>query len=265
MKTLSRLSSVAVLALSSMAVPSHAQLIGVVQNFPDTTATASPYIFFDHDAINSTTGLLRLVSGAAQLAEGAATGGSTTTQSYFGTGDSIPDVLLSMQIRNGTGGFTAGELVSGTVSIGFGNSTTAPRWKWDGVISQLGFVSGTGTFMDAIWTVTGDQYQNMPANMDQFLNSSITGRPGGIKITTSANWGTTANFTNDWVFGSNPASNTNLNTFRVGMTSPLQIDSTITTDFFVTTPIPEPATNALMLMALAVIAPLAWKRKDKNQ
>lgn len=256
------LAATATVAISSLAVQAHAQLLNVVQSFPDTTATTNPYLIYDHDAVNSTTGLLRIVAGSATLNEGSAAGGSNAVQSYFGAGDSIPDVLFSIQVRNGTGGFTAGSFVSGVVSIGFGNSTTANRWKWDGTVTALGSqIGAAGTIVDATWTMTGDQYQNMPGNMNQFVNGLLTGQSGGIKVQSSAALSATANFSNDWVYGPTPTVNANLNNFRIGMTSPNQVNSTITSDIFVSA-VPEPETTLMMLIGLGLLVPLARMRKQ---
>ena len=249
------------LAFAGLSGQSHAALLGAVQTFPDTTATTNPYLIYDFNAVNATTGRLLLVSGSSTLAEGPAQGGSSTSaQSYFGSGDSIPDILLTIDVRNGTGGLIAGSFVAGTVNIGFGNSTTANRWSWTGNITQIGTQAGTGTILDAYWTVTADSYQNMPSNMSQFVNGYLTGASGGIKINSGAAWGTTANFGNDWVFGPNPSANTNLNSFRAGMTNPIQTNSTIAADIF-TSPVPEPEAALMLLAGLAVIAPMARRRK----
>ena len=241
----------------------HAQLLGVVQTFPDTTTTANPYIIYDHDAINSTTGLLRLVTGASTLATSTTTGGGSATQSYFSTGDAVPDAVLSIQIRNGSGGFSAGTFVNGAISIGYGNSTTAPRWRWEGTVTELGSRSGTNSIIDAIWTVTSDQYQNMPGNMGAFVNGYLSGSTGGIKISSSATWGTNNNFTNDWIYGLNPGVNTSLNSFRAGLTYANEVNSAISGDLFVAA-IPEPEVTLIMLLGFALLVPMVRRRKSKN-
>lgn len=253
--------TVAVL-LGVIAPHGRAQLLNVTQSFPDTTATGSPYLVYDHDAVDSNTGLLRLVAGAAQLAEGAAAGNSTLTQTYLGAGDPVPNVLLSIRIRNGNGGFTAGTFLSGVVSVGYGNTTGTGGWRWDGAITALGSRSGTGTILDAAWNVTGDQYQNVPANMNQFVNGFLSGQTGGIKIQSSASWGSTNNFSNDWVYGLNPASNTNLDNYRTGMDLLLagqQVNSAISADIFVAA-VPEPELVWLMLLGTILFAPFVRAR-----
>lgn len=178
-KTIRLAAAGATLLCSALSAQSYAQLLNVVQNFPDTTVGSPAFIFYDHDGVNATTGLLRLVTYSSILNEGAAAGGTTATQLYSGTGDSVPDVVLSLQIRNGTGGFTAGSFVSGTVSVGFGNNTAANRWKWDGTVTALGSqIGGTGTILDATWNVTGGPISKF-ARRDESVRQRRAHRPVG--------------------------------------------------------------------------------------
>jgi hypothetical protein len=259
------------LVTTGLAGSAQAQLLGVVQATADTKATtkatSKPYLVYDHNGVDANTGLLRLVSGASTLTEPGSAGGSSATQTYLGAGDSIPDVLLSIQVHNGAGGFAAGSFVSGLVSIGYGNSTTTNRWQWNGTITALGSQSGTGgTILDARWNVTADQYQNMPSNMSQFINGYLSGGTGGITIRSSAAWGnlSAGNFTNDWVYGPDPSENNNMASYRQGMTKPIiQTNSSITADIFAS-PVPEPATGWLLLIGLAPIALIVQAQKSKK-
>lgn len=233
----------------------HAALLGVTQTFPDVTLTAGPYLIYDHNGVNATTGRLTVVSGGVQLAEGAAAGGSTVTQSYFGTGDSVPNVIFNIDVNNTTGAFAGGSL-----SIGFGNATGAPRWSWQGVLTNFGSIGapGSGTIFDATWTMSADQYQNMPATMAQFVNGALVGATGGLKINSSAAWGSTANFGTDWIYGSSPNSPT-IALYTAGLSSPLYTSSTVLVDVF-TTPVPLPAAAWLFISGLGLLAPIVRRR-----
>jgi hypothetical protein len=257
--------SLALCALAAaLLAPSAAQaaLVGVTQTFPDISLTGA-YLAYDNNAVNSTTGLLRVVASAATLNEGAAAGGSTQIQSYLSSGDTVPDVMLSFQVRNGTGGFTAGSLAGGTVSITMGNTTTAPRYSWTGTVNSFGFAAGAGTIFDATWSVTNDQYQSMPAGLSQFVNGFLTGGTGALKLTSSAAWGTTTNFGNDWIYGTNPSSNANLAGFRTGMTGQTETNSSVTADVWATAApatVPLPAGVWLFGSGLLALSPALRRR-----
>jgi len=240
----------------------HAALIGVTQTFPDVTLTASPYLIYDHNGVNSSTGRLTVVTGAAQLAEGAAAGGSTVTQSYFGAGDSIPDFVFNIDVNNTTGAF-----IGGTVSIGFGNAPSSARFLWQGTVTDFGFISpgGSGNIFDATWNVSDDQYQNMPVGLSQFVNGYLTGGLGGLKISSSAAWGTAANFGTDWIYGAGATTNPYLTAYTGGLTSPLRTNSTILADVFAApAPVPLPAAVWLLVSGFGLIAPLV-RRKSANR
>ena len=276
MKAIRFFASVAIV-VSGLAGQAQAQLLGVTKDpsISNTAAqTPSAYLVYDHDGgkdpttgqSDTTIGLLRFVAGSSVLTEPTSAGGnSTSAQSHFLTGG-VPDVLLSIQVRNGTGGYAAGSFVSGVVSIGFGTATGFNRWKWDGTITALGSQSRTspGTIIDARWTVSADQYQNLPSTLSQYVNSYLAGGTGGIMISSTADWGSAANFGNDWVFGgnqTNPSTVTGLNTYRTGMTSPIQqTASTISADIFAS-PVPEPSEALLLLAGLALLVPLARVRQ----
>ncbi len=247
-------------ALVIMAVTTgHAQaaLIGVVNTFPAVSLTASPYLLYDHNAVNATTGQLRMFTGSSMLAEGAAAGGSTLTQSYFSSTDSIPNLMLTINVNNTTGAF-----VNGNVNIGYGtNPANTSKFSWMGTITNFGFNnSGSGSpVFDATWTMTGDQYQAMPATLSQFVNGYLTGGAGGLKINSSAGFGGATHFGNDWIYGSAATTTSALNTFISGMTSPQKINSTVTASVFAS-PVPELDSVWLMLAGLAGAVPLARRR-----
>lgn len=240
----------------------NAALIGVVSTFPEVALAASPYLVYDHNGVNATTGQLRVFTGATLLGEGAATGGSTLIQSYFSAPDQIPDLMLTINVNNMTGAF-----VNGNVNIGFGtNPANTSKFSWNGTITNFGFNNtGSGSpIFDATWTMASDQYQAMPATLSQFVNGYLTGASGGIKINSSAGFGSTANFGNDWIYGSAAATTSALNTFISGLTSPLKTNSTITANVFAS-PVPEADTAWLMLIGLAALAPIARRRSGHKQ
>jgi hypothetical protein len=233
------------------ALPSTSPLVSPPQSFPSISLTSSPYLIYDYNGVDANTGLLRLVANASVLNEGAAAGGATQTQAYLATTDTTPDLMLSFQIRNGFGGFTAGSLAGGNVSISFGNLATAPSFSWTGNITNFGF-NATGTQFDATWNLTADQYQNMPTTLSQFVNGYLAGATGGIKISNSSAI-TTQTFANDWVFGSAATTSTLINPFLTGLTTPLRVNSTVLADVYVS-PVPEPETLLMLSLGLAAIA-----------
>jgi hypothetical protein len=260
---LMRLSLIAAIAGLAAGAANAALLDGVVQYYPDVTLNTN-YIIYDHNGIDADTGLFRVVSMGSTL--NAASGGTPTpqTQSYAGIGDSLADVMLSVQINNVTGVFEGG-----TVSIGFGNNTANPRFSWQGYITNFGYLDN-GTQFNARWAMASDQYQNMPANYAQFVNnyltSSLGGKLGGINITNSAGFGTLYSWASalgkDWVFGtgvtatSTPA---NIAPFVVGLDAAnlrIQSASTVQADAFV----PIPGALWLMLSGLGMIASFARRK-----
>jgi hypothetical protein len=243
----------AALVLAAGVVSSaQAGLIGVTQTDP-RVALSTPYLIYDHNGVNASTGLLRVLANTSTLVEGA----SNQLQSYLGAGDSIPDLMLTIQVDNTTGAFAGG-----SVSIGFGNAAAVPRFSWQGAITNFGFQSGTSTIFDATWTMSADQYQNMPGTMSQFVDGYLTGGSGGLKISSSAAWGGGANFANDWIFAANPNSSS-IDGFTGGLTSPLRTASNIGVDVFAS-PVPLPAAVWMLIGGLGVLAPLARRRNARQ-
>lgn len=242
----------------SMAGSAQAQLLGgVVQTFPDFTLNNS-FLIYDNNGIDADTGLLRVVSISATLSEGRQAGGTTDTQSYVSATDMIPDVTLSFQIANGRGRLAAGSFEAGVVSIGFGLPANEPRYSWQGAVTNFGF-QPDGRAFNAIWNVTSDQYQNIPSTLSQFTNGFLTGGRGGIIISNSTGFGT-ANFGNDWVFGTGATSSTLINSYLGGLTNPLRTNSTVFVDVFAS-PVPELDSVWMMAMGLAVIVPVVRRRR----
>lgn len=236
----------------------HAALLGVTQSFPDVTLAASPYIIYNHTGVNGTTGQLLVVTGAATLT--ASTGGANFTQAYLGTGHTTDALVLTIDVNNSTGAF-----VSGNVGIGFGINTTAARFAWQGNVTSFGFAgpNGTGTIFDAKWTMTSDQYQNIPSNMSQFVNGYLTGRSGGLDLTSTAAWNTSAiNFGTDWVYGANAAGNpSTISPYTSGLHSPVLTNSTIMSDVWVTpTTVPLPAAVWMLVSGLGLLAPMTRRK-----
>lgn len=247
------------LALSTLALAMgaagnvQADLIGVVQTFPDITLTASPYLVYDHNGVDASTGLLRIFSGGSSLAEGAVAGGSSQTQSYFSAGDTIPDLMISILIDNSTGVW-----MGGSVSIGYGNNAALPRYSWAGDVTDFGF-QNDGKFFDATWNVSADQYQNMPGTMSQFVNGYLADGPGGIKISNSYGFGT-GSFASDWIFGSAAQTTTALNGYIGALETPLRANSTVTVDVFAT-PVPLPAAVWLLGSGLVALGSMTLRRR----
>lgn len=267
-----------------------AVLVGVAQTYPDITLNQN-YLIYDNNGVDSNTGLLKLVSYAATLNEGPGAGNSTLTQTYTGPGDSKPDLMISIAIDRLTGNWVNTPAIN-KVSINFGNSVIAngagntPGFSWQGQITDFGWQQNIdnnppyefGSFFDGTWKLTQDDYEDMPANMNQFTDGTLTNNNGGIKIFNSAGFGTTSYptaFQRDWVFGAN-ANTTGIQnvlaTYLTGLStitcsSNEQTDcksfihSTITTDVFAT---PIPAAFWLWAGALVSILPSVKRAKSIN-
>ncbi|GEM_PF-2444720 len=288
----------------------HAALLGVTQTFPDVTLNNS-YLIYDNNGVNSTTGLLRLVSFSSTLNEGTAAGNSTLTQLYTGgltPADTTPDLMLSIAINRATGAWVSNSTYN-KVSIGFGNSVvpngagTTPGFKWTGNVTAFGWQENLtstpnneyGTHFDAKWTMTGDDYEDMPANMSQFVDNVLTtamaSYSGGIKISNSAGFAFDKNgdgdsldaneqvahprgFQRDWVFGASattPAVQALLASFTSGLSATTCtsntatncknfVNSAVLADAFV----PVPPALWLWAGALATLVPSARRIKTFN-
>ena len=206
----------------NLPVAAHADLLGVVQSYPDTTLNQS-YLIYDNNAIDANTGLLKVVAFGATLNEGPYGNNSTLTQMYASGTDHTPDLMLSIAIDRNTGNWVnSSNPLANKVTINFGNGVVpngngnTPGFKWMGDITNFGWqqeIASTankeyGTFFDATWKMTEDSYEDMPANMSQFVNNLLTTAmipyEGGIKISNTTGFGDVAHpvaFQRDWVFG----------------------------------------------------------------
>lgn len=215
--TYMRLAGLALLAGS--AGVAEANLIGVTLEYPAVRLN-NTYLIYDNNGINRYTGLLKVVSFGSTLDEGPGYGGSTQFQSYAGGSDTTPELMLTFAINRYSGALVNSNDPSiNKVSIGFGNAinTNTPRFNWQGDINGFGWqenIGGNsspyeyGTKFDGTWQMTQDSYQNLPADMSQFvdgvLTAGMTGYNGGIKISNSAGFGNVPQgyaFQRDWVFG----------------------------------------------------------------
>ncbi|MDP2028519.1 MAG: hypothetical protein Q8K12_02665 [Thiobacillus sp.] len=233
----------------------HAALLNVVQTFPDITL-GTPSLIYDNNGGGAGIGQLKVIVNAASLNEGAAAGGTSDSESYISAPpNNTPNLALTINVNNVTGAF-----VSGSVAIGFGDNAAEPQYAWNGTITNFGFnnVVTSGRIFDATWTVTSDSYANMPGTLSQFVNGYLTGGTGGIIISSSAGFNDAANFANDWIIAANPNS-TLINSFIGGLSSPVKITSTVTSDVFAT-PVPEASTYGMMLAGLAMLAPLVRRK-----
>jgi len=278
------------LAISGIA---EAALLGVQQSYSDITLNQA-YLIYDNNAINSTTGLLKVVSFGSTLNEGPAAGNSTLTQSYARGSDHTPDLMLSIAIDRTTGNWVnSNDSAANNVTIGFGNSVipggteNTPGFSWTGNITGFGWQQNTstnppyqyGTFFDASWKFIQDDYEDMPANMGQFVDNVLTNAMapfnGGIKISNSAGFGAVAHptaFQRDWVFGANADKNgiqRLLSPFLTGLSSNIcsnntstncatYLHSTVNADVFV----PIPPAFWLWAGALSFILPSVRKAKN---
>lgn len=252
-------------AVAAPAAQATNTLLNVVQTFPDVSLS-SPSLIYNNTGGAGGTGVLQVVASATVLNEGAAAGNSTDSQSYFGSGDSVADLVLTINVT-GTGTF-----VSGTVDIHYGNLTTDPRWDWSGTITNFGFNDGAanGRIMDATWTVTSDDYLAMPLNLSQFVNGYMTGGTGGIIIGSSTGFIDGTTFDKDWIISNSvttgvvpTASVTSIYSYTTGLTTPVVVKSTVTSDVFAT-PVPEASTYGMMLAGLAMLVPIVRRKRASS-
>lgn len=244
-------------AVTAPAAQATNTLLNVVQTFPDVSLS-TPSLIYNNTGGAGGTGVLQVVASATVLNEGVAAGNSTDSQSYFGSSDSVADLVLTINVT-GTGAF-----VSGTVDIHYGNATTDPRWDWTGTITNFGFNDGAtaGRIMDATWTVTSDDYLGMPGNLSQFVNGYMTGGTGGIIIGSNTGFNDGTTFDKDWVIAGTPAA-ASTSIFRSGLTTPVSVTSTVTADVFAT-PVPEASTYGMMLAGLAMLVPIVRRKRASS-
>ncbi len=271
------------LTLTGLSIPAQAELLGLQQSYPDITLNQA-YLIYDNNAIDNNTGLLKVISFSSTLNEGPASGNSTLTQTYTDSSEHVPDLMLSIAIDRTTGNWSnSSNNNANKVSIGFGNSVipngteNTPGFSWVGNITGFGWQQNTtastyGSFFDASWTITQDNYEDMPASLSQFVDnvlfSALTPVKGGIKISNSAGFGNTPQpiaFQRDWVFGTNADNamvQSLLNPFLSNLSTDIcnsststncitYLHSTVTADVFV----PIPAAFWLWTGALAVLLP----------
>jgi hypothetical protein len=250
-----------------------AALLNVVKGVPFVDFSSSnTWLIYDHNAVNSTTGTLKVATIGMTLGEGVAAGGSSVNQNYIGGSDQTAALVMSFNLNN-----TTGALVGGSVNIGFGNqtTTTAPVFSLTGTVTDFGFsTDSTSTrSFDAKWTVTNDQYQNMPANMNQFVNGFLTGINGGVisigadptGAATNAFGTSGTSFANDWVFGgtagaANFLTNAQYGTLLAGLdTNAIHLNAIVSSSASV----PVPAAAWLMSSALLGLFPSLRKKKSK--
>ncbi len=286
-----RLSQVLLLVISYAV---KADLIGVTQAYPDITLN-NTYLIYDHNGIDTNTGILKVVAFGATLNEGPASGNSTLTQTYTGDNDSTPDLMINLAIDRFSGNWV--NLVApniNRVSIGFGNTVipdgtaNTPGFEWKGHITDFGWkediletpINEYGTFFDLSWKIYSDNYEDMPAALNQFvdgvLTQAMTHDFGGIILSNSKGFGALSHpapFQKDWVFGTHAdmtAVQNLLSPFLSGLSSQTcntavtsncvsYIHSTVTADVFV----PIPAAFWLWAGALCSIIP-SLRRINKN-
>lgn len=242
----------------------HAALIGVTQNYPDVSLSASTLIY-DANGVNATTGLLRIVSLGSTLSKAA--NQSTPTQLYTGAGDAVADVMLSFAINNQTGALVANNTYN-KVSVGFGNlalsSPTNFGFSWKGNITNFGFNS-TGTAFDATWKFAQDLYQQMPMGYAGFKNNLLTGLGAALNISNTVALSGANIWAYDWVRGQFACSTTCKAAYSAQIAPYTTLlsknadraNSTVVADLFV----PLPAAGWLMLTGLIGFIRFAGRSK----
>jgi len=205
-----------------------ADLIGLTMQFPVIDLNNS-YLIYDHNGVNNSTGLLKVVSFGSTLVDGPGPTGNSLTQTYTDNSEFTPDVMLTIAIKKSNGAWS-NTTANGAnkVTVGFGNSViendpaTTPGFSWTGDITGFGWQENIGakkspyeygTKFDATWKMTNDDYEDMPAGMGEFVDGILTNAmsayDGGINITNSAGFGNVPHpkaFQRDWVFGTSATS-----------------------------------------------------------
>lgn len=237
----------------------------------DVSIINGAYLVYDHNGVNANIGELRLFSTSTTLAETFAEGNSSTGQVY-----ATQTEVLTIHVNNSNGAF-----VDGTVGIDVGTNANQAHFSWTGTINSFGFANvAANTIFDATWTVTSDNYANSTTStpftgaLSQFTNGYLAGGSGGIVITNTKGFGVLAScsgtgcvagtpgFGNDWIMGTAAQTTPSLSSFIGQLDSTkLMINSTVKADIFAT-PVPEASTYGMMLVGLAMLAPLV-RRKNK--
>lgn len=209
---------------------------------------SSATLVYDNTGGSLGSGVLKLYTNAAVLKEAVSSGGTSATQVYSG----VPTEILTINVT-GTGSF-----LNGSVSIPFDGS--GAQFFWNGTITGFGFndTAASGQIFDATWMVGSDSYTGLPSGLSQFSNGYMTGGAGGIHIGNgNVLFNDAATWANDWVMQFNPS--TVSTTLTSGLSSPVLITATVTTDIFAT-PVPEASTYGMMLAGLAILVPMVRRR-----
>lgn len=301
-----------------------AALLGTTQKYPDVTLN-NTYLIYDHDALktysggacNSSTaanaciGQLTLVSFSSTLNSGV-TPAPTATQLYASGADTTPDKMMTIAIKSSGPASALGTWTSSSnVNANKVTITDGPAgynvdsFSWLGNVGNFGYLADSsstsnyyelGTQFDGRWNFTSDTYNNLAANLSQFVNGVLTGAmnapnpdyQGGFKISNSAGFTQDGNPLNtassnkvslanalkrDWVFGTSAntaAVQALLTPYLAGLSGSTcssntstncvkYLNSTVLTDVFV----PIPPAFWLWAGALASIVP-AVKRIKKQ-
>jgi len=266
----------------------HATLIGLTQSYPDVSLN-NTYLIYDNNAVDSNTGLLKVVSFGSTLSKDSVlNGGSSVTHSvtqlYTSSTDHTPDTMLTIAIRRSNGNWYQTNATGvNEVTIDFGQSTSGASFSWQGQITNFGWDDRSGYFgkqMDATWTMDSDQYVNMPSDLSNFVDGMLTSAmasfEGGINISNSAGFTNMSNpWQRDWVFGggvSNKAIQNLLTPYLKGLANQncggrrtsncFQgfIDSNVFADVFV----PVPPAAFLWAGALATLVPSMRRMKNNK-
>ncbi len=252
----------------------------------DTQLTGAALIY-DANHFNATTGRLLVVAQGSSLRGPGVPGsnglaGLAPSQLYQGSGDTLRDLVLELQIDNRNGALIAGSVVVPADNNSAATGTAGDSWTMAGTVTAFAWsdyvAAGTNTF-DLTWSATRYDFSDVAANPGLLDRpASCSASPdlcgfGYMRFATSgvAFTSTTpnapVNFGVDWVRGSGVISgstpNASLGTLDDGIATSAYLNNLVTADVFLT-PVPAPAPLALMAAGLALLVPLMRRRLARD-
>jgi len=269
---------------------SHAALLqaqGPSTSVAFDTQLTNPALIYDANYYAATTGRLLIVAQGSTLRGPGVPGsnglpGTAPSQLYLSAGDTLRDVVLSLQIDNRNGQLLGGSVLVPADNNAAASGLTGDSWTMAGTVNAFGWsdyvAAGTNTF-DLAWTATQYDFSDVAANpglVDRPVSCNAANSPCGfgyMRFATTgiafvaASPGAAVDFRVDWVRGggviSGSTPNAQLGTFDDGIAASAYANNAVSADVFLT-PVPVPAPLALMAMGLAMLVPLVRRRLGRD-